>query len=358
MKKIILSALTLIVCTRLAQASEGTAGASFLDIPVGAAPASMGGAYTAQANDAYAPTWNPAGLGFLESNQLAGQHLSYLDSIHYEYLSFVHPLEKGSGIGASMQYLGTGDITATDNVGNNVGSFSAHYASYNLAYGRTVSDKLSLGVTGKLVNAAIDDVSANAFAADLGAMYRYDKKVTLAAVVSNMGTQLKFLSEGNSLPLAAKVGGTYQIKPQWMVAAEGVYSPSGLTGFHIGTQWNPMQPVALRLGYKTDTLAGLSPIAGLTLGLGLNVWGQEFAYAWVPYGDLGNTQYFSLVIRFGESPKVRMAREHIAIVYHKQKAEPTYDGQNSEDDQLTQILDQGTNDHLSQAPKSDKKDSE
>ena len=73
--------------------AAGTSGASFLDIPVGAGPAALGSAYSALATDAYAPVWNPAGLGSISGNELAGQHLSYLESIHYEFLSFVHPLD-------------------------------------------------------------------------------------------------------------------------------------------------------------------------------------------------------------------------------------------------------------------------
>ena len=42
-----------------------------------------------------APTsYNPAGLGFLNSTQISRQHLAYLDSIHYEYLSFGVPLPR------------------------------------------------------------------------------------------------------------------------------------------------------------------------------------------------------------------------------------------------------------------------
>src|ERR1019366_6357532 len=67
----------------------------------------------------------------------------------------------------------------------------------------------------------------------------------------------------------------------------------------------PIPMVALRTGYRTDTTKGLSALAGYTLGLGLNVWGQEFAYAWVPMGDLGDTNYFSLVMRFGESERAK-----------------------------------------------------
>jgi hypothetical protein len=40
-------------------------------------------------------------------------------------------------------------------------------------------------------------------------------------------------------------------------------------------------------------------MAGVAAGVGLRLWGQDFDYAWVPFGDLGTTQYFSLVLRFG-----------------------------------------------------------
>src|SRR5260221_9368670 len=74
--------------------SSGTEGASFLDIPVGGAPAALGSAYTAQANDVYAPVWNPAGLGFLRNLEFTGTHLSYLGPIHYEHAGLVVPLGK------------------------------------------------------------------------------------------------------------------------------------------------------------------------------------------------------------------------------------------------------------------------
>jgi len=126
----------------------------------------MGSAYTALATDAYAPAINPGGLGFVDSTQLAGHHISYLETSHYDFASLVHPLAGGKALGASFQYLGTGNITARDEFGTATGDFSAHYGAYTLAYGQTVSENLSLGVSGRWINAKIDDVSANAYAAD------------------------------------------------------------------------------------------------------------------------------------------------------------------------------------------------
>jgi hypothetical protein len=52
-------------------------------------------------------------------------------------------------------------------------------------------------------------------------------------------------------------------------------------------------------------LKGLNALAGITAGIGLQVWGQELAYAWSPYGELGNAQYISLLIRFGAASEDR-----------------------------------------------------
>ncbi|SRR5258706_1128080 len=328
-------------------AASGTEGASFLDIPVGAGPAALGSAYTALATNAYAPVWNPAGLGSLSGTEFAGQHLAYLESIHYEFFSFVHPFNKEQdsdthrGLGFSVQYLGSGDIARTDidtngNLLNN-GNFSSYFASYNLSYGQTVTDKLALGITGKTIQAKIDDVSASAYAADLAGFYKVNEKAQFGASLVNIGSPLKFISQGDNLPLAFKLGGALQPDPHFLLSAEGVYEKSGLGSFHVGGQWRPLDLISVRLGYKTDTLKGLSPIAGLTAGLGLHVWGQEFAYAWAPYGDLGDAQYFSLLIHFGGEQEQRrnlIQYQHIKkhrTVHNKNDMDPEYQ-------QLMQLL--------------------
>src|SRR5580765_1222427 len=109
MKRTIWAVLIAGWCCHPLFASSGTEGAAFLDIPVGAGPAAMGSAYTALATDGYAPVWNPAGLAVLPDSQIAAQHLWYLESLHYEFLSYVHPLSLTNGFGLSAQYLGNAD---------------------------------------------------------------------------------------------------------------------------------------------------------------------------------------------------------------------------------------------------------
>jgi hypothetical protein len=255
------------------------------------------------AADAYAPVWNPGGLGFLDSTQLAGMHLSYLESINYEFASFVHPITPGHSLGVSIQYFSPGDVTSTDLNGNSLGTFSGHYGAYSLAYGQRLSDKLALGLTGKVIDAKISDVSAHAYAFDAGTLYQVSNRLRLAAVVANVGTKLKFIDQGDSLPSELRLGGAYTLVESLNLSAEVVHAFTGLTSGRLGVEFTPISAVSLRAGFRSDTTKNLSALAGFTTGIGLHWWGQEFDYAWVPLGDLGSTQYFSLVIRFSGSAK-------------------------------------------------------
>jgi len=335
----VLLALRLFSAPTVLWAAGGTEAASFLDIPVGAGPAALGSAYTALAADAYAPVWNPAGLGFVDTTQVAAQHLAYLESIYDEYLGAAFKIKKGSALGVSAQYLGTGNIAGSDFNGNAQGSYSSYFGSYNLAYGQKVLDKLSVGLTGKVINAKIADVASTAYAADLGALYKVADHATLAATLTNLGTKLKFLNDDSSLPMQGHLAAAYAPDSHWLASLEGVFPKSGPAGARIGLQWSPVDMIAIRAGYKTDTTKDLGAMAGMTVGAGLKVWGQELAYAWLPYGDLGNTQYFSFVMRFGESEK---ANENLIrgqeIKYHRTVSKGKED---PEGQQLMEILNSG-----------------
>ena len=237
------------------------------------------GVFTARANDAYAPVWNPAGLGFLSGTQAAAQHLDYLESIHDEFGSFVHPFHDNQGFGASIQYLGSGDVVGRDPSGAATGDFNAHYAAYSLAYGYRLNNKLAAGVTGKFINAQLDDVSANAYAADLGLLYRPTEKLDLAFTANNLGSALTFESQHDALPRELHFSAAAKPARQWVASLETVYSLSSGPSVRTGLEWSPIEAIAIRAGYRTETTKGLSSLAGFTTGLGLRFWGQELAYA-------------------------------------------------------------------------------
>jgi len=301
----VLASLLLLHST-ISFAASGSTGAAFLQIPVGAGPAAMGSAYSALATDAYAPVWNPAGLGYVHQPEVAAQHLSYLEAIHYEFLSLALPVKEGRSVGFSAQYLGSGGIAGFDVQGLPQPSYSTEYGAYSVAYGQTIGSRLSLGLTGKFLQAKISDVSALAFSEDFGGLYKVDDKTTLAAVLSNAPwplpwphNKLQFLNDDSPLPLAFRLGGSYQAERRLMLSGEIEIPKGEAPNGRFGVEWKPLPPLALRAGYRTTNANELGVIAHFSVGMGLTLWGQEFSYAWVPYGDLGETQYFSFVFRWG-----------------------------------------------------------
>lgn len=296
-------------------AASGTEGASFLDIPAGGRPAALAGAYSALATDAYAPVWNPAGLGFLPGAQLAAMHADYDDIGGYEFASFVHPLGARGGLGASAQYFHADQTASLDLNGNQLGGHSSYYGAYSLAYGFAFNEAFSVGATGKLIDARLSDVSARTGAGDAGALYRVNAKVSLAAVAANLGGKLKFLGQSDDLPRSYRLGLHLAPLAQLSLVQETVYDNSELLSGRFAAEWRPLEAIAVRAGYRTDTARRLSALGGLTTGVGLNLWGQRFDYAWLPMGDLGSTQYFSVVLAFGSGRSERKAEAGTAGMF-------------------------------------------
>lgn len=297
--------LMLLLFLPSAYGAAGTEAASFLDIPFGAGPASLGSAYTALAKDAYAPVWNPAGLAHLETAEFAGTHLSYLQSMHYEQMSGGIPLgeNKHQGLGTSIQYLGSGNIDGRTESGEKASDFSATFGAYGLSYGTQWSPALSVGSTIKLISEKIADASAKSFAADFGLLYDYEKKATLGVTLLNLGSDIKFVNEADPLPTTLHVGGVYHLGDTIDMGAEGSYRRNKTGALSIGGQYNYEDKGTFRVGYNTSHIKELSVLSGFTGGLSIYFWGQELAYAWVPFGSLGQTHYFTLVLRWSQKPR-------------------------------------------------------
>jgi len=75
----------------------------FLKIQVGARALGMGGAFTAVADDATAPYWNPAGMVYLPYREVIPQHQEKFGSLaNHDYLGGVWPLGGAAGRNAAL----------------------------------------------------------------------------------------------------------------------------------------------------------------------------------------------------------------------------------------------------------------
>jgi hypothetical protein len=290
----------------------GTLGSRFLKRGAGARAGAMAEAFTAVADDAYAAYYNPAGLAQLTGTQLAGAHTASFQGINYEVLDFAYPFGKQDShhaLALGIYHLSVDDIERR--VGDStdaVGTFGASDGAYALSYAYAIQPRLSLGVTGKYILQTLDSYRASAFAADVGALYHAAPKarrpIRLAAVIKNMGTKPSYVKgqEGDPLPMAVTLGGSIDAVPHRLRLNLDMtkYRDTRFFAAAGGEYMHPLADnvmTALRFGYSTQR-SDLEGFRAMTFGAGFSFHKARFDFAWVPFGNLGDTFRYSLLVKF------------------------------------------------------------
>jgi len=114
MIKIIKSLILLLIAIGFVQAGEitkkGTNAAQFLKIGVGARASAMGESYVAEANDASAMFWNPAGLAGVSNNELMFVQTNWIADMTYDFAALVMPFDNLGTFGIYYQGLSMNDM--------------------------------------------------------------------------------------------------------------------------------------------------------------------------------------------------------------------------------------------------------
>jgi hypothetical protein len=118
--RVLMTVLLLVAVVAPAGATKYAA--EFLKIPVGARAVGMGAAFSAVADDATSPFWNPAGMVFLPYKEAFLQHAEQFGSlVNHNFGGAVFPMKTGadrrSAVGASLTWVGVNDIPITPRPG-------------------------------------------------------------------------------------------------------------------------------------------------------------------------------------------------------------------------------------------------
>ena len=196
----------------------GVRAAEFLTIPVGPRGVAMGSAYNAVADDISAIWWNPAGLTSVEKSTLFFQTVDYTMDLNYHYLAGITPLMDGQLIvGGFMGFLNIPQMEVTTiNHPNGTGEF---FDAYDLQVGGTVayamSDRFSAGANFKYVHQDVWDITASAFALDIGTLYSTEllnRSIRFAFTIQNLGTNMTMGGARLMVPIPAEgTGGQYDV---------------------------------------------------------------------------------------------------------------------------------------------------
>jgi hypothetical protein len=324
---------------------QGSRGANFLNLPVGARGIAMAGSVVSSEEGSSAWYWNPAGAAATEGFT-AGftRQALYRDlDISLNYFGISMPA-LGGVIGAHATSLNSGDIPRTDEA-NPAGSiqsgtvFDWNAASVGVGYARRLTDRLSLGVTGKYVTEGMNNASISWAALDAGTTFRTGLYgLSIGASLANVGgssrmkgglierninsdeiapqiingtlrtretdlpTQFRFslgsdlLGSSESL-FGARGGGSHRLIGE--AAFSDAIDANIQSAYALEYSWRSR--VFLRGGkrfYNDERATGETGMYGLSGGAGVRVpLGQSrslrFDYAYTSLGDLENVQVFT-----------------------------------------------------------------
>lgn len=291
--------------------SKGTSGAQFLRIGVGARGPAMAGAVSPIVDDASAIYWNPAGLSRMEKKEVQVSYNAYFKDTSSQFIGYGHPTADHGTFGAAINMFGVKDIekrsdTAGDADIPDLGKFDTRDMAGSLGWANKMSlgtGRMHYGAALKFISSNLGTESAATGAADLGMAWdlREEGGLTMSLAVLNLGGELKFKSDGDPLPLNIKPALAYRMNFERMGKLTAVLDSDllvndGLAYVQPGFEWMVHPIFTLRSGYQfgRDKDAG----SGFAAGVGFRLMSINIDYAFVPYGDLGDTHRMSLGYRF------------------------------------------------------------
>lgn len=279
----------------------GTTAGVQVQIPVGGRSLAMGGSDIAYTTGVDAIFWNPAGLSDVKG-RVDGMFSSakIIADISTNYFALAFNTGSNGVLAVSMKSLAMGDIdiTTVHEMDGTGATFSPAFSVLGASYARELTDRISVGLSGKLIYESIPRASGTALAFDFGLQYRNLMDVEglgLGLTIRNMGTNMQYggtgmllsareedetyddffnvLTSSDQLPASMELGLTY--KPTDMILVSAVYQNSNAETDYlkVGTELNFAGIGFVRAGYAFQLNAAGADLGysvyGLTLGAGV-----------------------------------------------------------------------------------------
>ena len=322
MKKI--TSVSLLLFTTILLAQEGTNVYPFLNIPVSARQAALGGdAVSVRDYDVSFAAVNPGLMNLEQDEMISLNYVSYLADSKYGTISYVKDLEEGHLVSLNARYMDYGKMPRTDESAMIDGEFGAMDASIGLGYAYQFDEDWTVAGSASFVSSRIDNYTSMAVVGNAGVTYHNrQSNETLALVFRNFGYQFKTYN-GLRENVAFRVDlGYTKILDEFPVALtitahdlqklnisqdynnngqEISWSRKITDHLSFGAELFPQQAFNIRFGYNVkrgNELAVLDQrsFSGLSAGFGIKISSFRFDYAHVRYHNSSNVNLFSLTL--------------------------------------------------------------
>ncbi len=312
-----LTSIILLATPAHALKGAGTTSANFLKIGPGARPVSLGEAYTALAEDVNAIYYNPAGLGFLQRQEITLAHNKYFEGVTQEWGAYALPTLKYGTFGFAFNMLRVDKFDAYDQFDRPAGKIDAQDFAGYLSWAKEIGSdrRWSYGATAKYIHSQLAFAETTTVAADFGLIVRGpEDKWRYGATIRNLGKGLKFVEKRFQLPATLRGGVSYHTPLDYPFSgsyvtwvAEAIVDVERNPSAALGIEFSPVKEFTVRTGWRQNQDAGL----GISAGVGFSSleagfvekysWWPELLidYAFVDNGPLDFTHRVSVTFRFG-----------------------------------------------------------
>ena len=197
-------------------------------------------------------------------------------------------LNDNATLAATILYVDYGQIDGYDVDGASIGNLEANDLAASLSLGHRFGEYFSAGITGKYIGQRLDDMTASAFAADLGVRADFGT-IAIGATMANVGTKIKFEQIEETLPRTARAGLAVRLMDEsLLLATEYEHQFFGNSVIHNGAEFNLDQRYFIRAGFFTSPEADSYIGSGLTFGAGALISGLKLDYAYSGSENLGS----------------------------------------------------------------------
>ncbi|MBV8326746.1 type IX secretion system protein PorQ [Chryseobacterium sp.] len=322
MKKIIIFSLFLSGIVSYAQ--TGTNVYPFLNIPVSARQAALGGdAISIRDHDVSFAIANPALLNKDSDKQLSVNVTAYLADSKYGTIAYAKDLDNGHMVTINARYMSYGSIPRTDEAGFENGEFKASDVAVGGGYAYQFEEDWTIGGGINFITSKIDNYTSSALSGTAGITYHNKKnKEVLSLVLRNFGFQLQsFNGVKENLPFRIDLGYTktlknfplsitvtahdlqqYNISSEYNLDGQKVNAGRKIADhFSLGAELFPEKNFNIRLGYNVRrgnelAVTDQRNFSGLSAGFGVKVSRFRIDYAHVRYHNSSNVNQIGISV--------------------------------------------------------------
>jgi tetratricopeptide (TPR) repeat protein len=294
---------------------KAVTGVAILNQAIGVRQLGMGEVATGLSDDAAAMHYNPGGLATVRNIELNAMYHQNIIDTRNEALNLVYPLKRGllfhnnASIGLGLLAYQGGDIEWIElNPDESIKSRETLKAENDyqigLSYGEEVAKYWGNTYAGVMVkwiqSKLVEEYTASAFGIDLGVLHKV-RGFGLGIAMQNIGTEMKFIEEGDSLPFTVRIGGSYERKLGKMVkmvaGVDGVKVLKDDMRYNLGGECWIGDMLGIRAGYKINSEDKVS------IGASIRYKWVQLDYGYKLMDVFSNTHQVAITLRMG-SPKI------------------------------------------------------